>query len=197
MQFRLTYEGPLLGDQSNKPRTRHKHDIRRQFHGQLKHLWASHRWLREGRIINPHNLSDPDNQIPMLETLTKRYCMFGYRFVPLVRRDLSLICAAEILFLRREVPGGVIRSGDMDNRIKTLFDALRMPHGGELPSGEQPQDGEDPFFVLLEDDSLITSVNITTDRLLTPLRPDEHIHEVVLIIKVESIIPTPEWHVIY
>jgi hypothetical protein len=39
---------------------------------------------------------------------------------------------------------------------------------------------EDPFFCLLEDDSLITEVNITTDRLLTSAT--SHIHDVLLVI---------------
>jgi hypothetical protein len=32
-----------------------------------------------------------------------------------------------ILFLRADIPGKVVQSGDIDNRLKTLFDALRMP----------------------------------------------------------------------
>jgi len=37
---------------------------------------------------------------------------------------------------------------------------------------------------LLEDDSLITKVEVSTDRLLSPLESEEHIHDVHLVIGV-------------
>jgi hypothetical protein len=61
---------------------------------------------------------------------------------------------------------------DVDNRLTTIFDALRMPKGPqELGAGTQqgkvsPASNENPFFVLLEDDRLITHVSVTTDMLL-------------------------------
>jgi hypothetical protein len=59
-------------------------------------------------------------------------------------------------------------SGDLDNRLKILFDALRMPkpNSKELPPNAVPDDTEHPFFCLLEDDALITRVSIESDRLL-------------------------------
>ena len=73
--------------------------------------------------------------------------------------------------------------GDIDNRIKVLFDGLRIVDApSELGKERAATDGsEDPFFCLLEDDSLI---NITTDRLFTPCIG--HIHDVVLIINVTT-----------
>jgi hypothetical protein len=58
---------------------------------------------------------------------------------------------------------------NIDNRLKVLFDALRMPENtGELPH-TPPQSGEDPFFCLLQDDKYINEVTVTTDRLLLPM----------------------------
>jgi hypothetical protein len=51
-------------------------------------------------------------------------------------------------------------------------------------AGATPEPGEDPFFCLIEDDSLITEVKVTTDRLLTPLKDNESEHDVHLIIHV-------------
>ncbi len=48
-----------------------------------------------------------------------------------------------------------------------------------------PEATEDPFFCLLENDSLVTQLNVTTDRLLPPLKDGQHENEVVLIIKVK------------
>jgi hypothetical protein len=178
MQFRLTYEGPLfatqrdaIGGQSD-PKAQHKQHLRREFHRQLKYLWSAHPWLRDVRMINPKNLSDSDNKRYMHEVLADRYKMFGYRFVPLVRHEISLLCTIDVLFLRREIPGSVISSGDIDNRIKTVFDALRPPgNQQELKGSEHPGDGEDPFFVLMENDDLISHASIETDMLLDPPEP--------------------------
>ncbi len=52
----------------------------------------------------------------------------------------------------------------MDNRIKTLFDGLKMPREAQdLGPYLTPAVGEDPFYCLVEDDRLITSVSVETD----------------------------------
>ena len=79
------------------------------------------------------------------------------------------MCSLEILFLRRDVPGSVIHAGDLDNRIKTLIDALRRPQSAqELRGFEIPNEDEVPFYCLLEDDRLVTSLSVETDTLLDP-----------------------------
>jgi hypothetical protein len=95
----------------------------------------------------------------------------------------------DILFLRRDQPGGVVRhGGDVDNRIKVLLDGLRMPDRVEELGGLAIDADENPFYCLLEDDKLITEVNITTDRLLVPRDSNEHIHEVLLVIKAGTVV---------
>jgi hypothetical protein len=84
----------------------------------------------------------------------------------------GLACSLDILFLRRDSPGNLVRSGgDIDNRINTLFDALRRPENGEEVAGFPPGPNEDPFFCLMETDSLVTEVSVITDRLLLPQAP--------------------------
>jgi hypothetical protein len=79
-----------------------------------------------------------------------------------------MIAKLQVFFLRPEAPGNLItQGGDIDNRLKTLFDALRMPRVvAELPTNDTPREGEDPFFCLLEDDALITEIDVKTDMLL-------------------------------
>jgi len=97
----------------------------------------------------------------------------------------------EILFLRRDNPGYLIASGgDIDNRIKVLFDGLRMPNTVAELGGIPLEPDEDPFFCLLEDDNLITSVSVTTDRLLIPQDSDEKPHDVHLIIHTTVLNPS-------
>jgi hypothetical protein len=105
-----------------------------------------------------------------VEHLAERFSMNGYRFVPLVTQDLALTCAVHILFLRPEPPGGIVRGGDIDNRIKTLFDGLKMPRlVQDLGDYAAPAANEVPFYCLVEDDALITSLSVETDALLEPV----------------------------
>jgi len=83
---------------------------------------------------------------------------------------MSLFAEIELDLMRPEPPGRLLtQGGDMDNRLKTLFDALTMPrHANALPPDVQPQEGEMPFFCLLEDDNLVTSLSVKTEQLLEP-----------------------------
>lgn len=123
-----------------------------------------------------------------IEVIADRWERCGFRFVPLITRDEGLGCALDILFLRRDHPGNFVKSGgDIDNRIKVLLDALRMPQNcDEAPDKQEPE--QDPFFCLLEDDSLITDLKITTDRLLAPKSEGEREHDVRLVIHVRTIV---------
>ena len=109
--------------------------------------------------------------------------------MPLVSQFFMVACSLNILFLRREGPGSLVKSGgDIDNRLKVLFDALRMPQTCDEVCGEAPTPGEEPFYCLLEDDRLISKVTVETNWLLTPLEPNEHINDVHLIIGVKTIV---------
>jgi hypothetical protein len=212
MRFRLTYEGELrssqrdpLGNQPNKL-AEHKQHIRREFHKQLKFLWETNKFLRECKMTSTREASGTpvaygqiagqgfygggkvEVKVPLVEAVASHYQEYGYRFVPLVREEISLLCSLDILFLRRDYPGSVYTAGDLDNRIKTVLDALRRPrNGSELVGNERPREGEDPFYCLLEDDKLVTQLAIETDTLLdTPAGNDERDRrQVRLIITVE------------
>jgi hypothetical protein len=57
------------------------------------------------------------------------------KYIPLIRKSLHLACALDIQFLRHEEPGLlVLQGGDLDGRLKTLFDAMRMPSARERNS---------------------------------------------------------------
>ena len=110
----------------------------------------------------------------MAEVLADRYHEFGYRFVPLVRDEISLLCSLSILFLRRDIPGSALSAGDIDTRIKTVIDALRRPrHANELAYHATPAADENPFFRLLEDDFQVSHLEVETDTLLDPPTDDK------------------------
>ena len=181
MEFRLTYQGLLLATQKDPlsgqadARAEHKRDIRRKFHLQLKRLWDINPYLKHGYPVefdctsssNPKTAKSYHTTIA--EWLAPKYHRNGYNFVPLVRSNLALLCHLNILFLRPDTPGNVLASGDIDNRLKTLFDALRLPQGNnELTLYAKPSADEEPFFCLLEDGSLISKVSVETDVMLEP-----------------------------
>src|ERR1700687_3316817 len=115
----------------------------------------------------------------------------GNRFVPLISEAGGFTCDLKILFLRRDNPGGLINNlGDIDNRIKVLFDGLRMPVEVKELGGYAIDQDENPFFCLLENDRLITSVTVTTDRLVIPLKAEENISDVLLVIHVTMVTPS-------
>jgi hypothetical protein len=186
VEFRLLYSGQLRAATSGNNRVEEKCLIRKQLHAQLKQLWKTHPVLVS---IAGGNVSVPDAPLgtyqKQIEATATRFSRCGFRFVPIVSEEMSLSCALDILFLRRDYPGNVIVSGgDIDNRLKTLLDALRMPSNcGEL-GGSTPDLDENPFYVLLEDDSLITKIGVSTDRLLLPEVGSEHVHDVRLVIGV-------------
>lgn len=188
MRFRLTYEGPLQARQKDPPEQRpdkmapHIHGIRQQFHGQLKRLWETHRFLKDlkvlrsaedkkGRLLDgAAQWGAADSEKTSLQDyVASLYQINGYRFAPLVRENLELSCDLNVLFLRMDHPGSVIDAGDLDNRLKTLIDALKMPKAASAMVGnEVPKAGEDPFFVLLEDDRCVTGFSVESDTLLEP-----------------------------
>jgi hypothetical protein len=202
VEFRLIYRGklPAQGAGSGQSRIDEKHAIRRQLHRQLRELWHTHTTLRRHtaptthtrKLIVPDLRDDESQQATMLDWILRDYSKFNYRFVPLVNNKNGIACALDILFLRRDAPGNLIESGgDIDNRIKVLFDGLRVPQYNSEVDKFTPQEGENPFFVLLEDDKLITEVKVTTDRLLTPPETDESVHDVHLVIHVATKIVDP------
>jgi hypothetical protein len=165
MEFHLTYNGPLASTGSAKQ----KQEVRRIFHPQLKKLWeisSNLKALRDPMVEQVVTVNRPPDK-SRLEALPDRFKCGPYKLVLLVTRDLKIACGLDILFLRRDYPGAVIKSGDIDNRLKTLFDGLRIPgpDANEL-GGCTPQEGESPFHCLLEDDSLITHIAVKTDTLL-------------------------------
>lgn len=109
----------------------------------------------------------------------------GFKFAPLVSQTIGAVAELRILLLWPSPAGFIIKSGgDIDNRLKTLLDALKAPlEPDDLPAGTQVQPGEEPFFCLLEDDSLITQLSVETDRLLEPVSSES---EVVATIRVST-----------
>jgi len=199
LEFKLTYEGKLFGANSKDPKVKHKHDIRRAFHPQLKRLWKLTPQLSEPfdfvqfPLIMASAPSGPS--IPYEEQLAKRFGCGPYQLVPLIVEGTGLLCSLDILLLRPDKPGAIIRSGDIDNRLKTLFDSLRIPQDTNELAGDPPSKDENPLFCLLQDDRLITHVAVSSDVILQPIHGATMIdpNDVRLIITVKIRPTTSTW----
>lgn len=146
MELTLLYTGPLKSNTNAKEKQR----IRSEFHRQLEELWKLFPFKPD-----PHSF----------------YKKVGaFNFLPLVVEGRNEVAEINIIMLRPEPQGFIVgEGGDIDNRIKTLLDSLRMPKNDqEIPRGTAPTCEQNPFYCLLEDDKLITKLSISTDRLLIP-----------------------------
>jgi hypothetical protein len=204
VQFRLLYSGRLLGASKSNTRADLKHQIRMEIHPQLRRLWITHPALKdmaryqandrwEKHPLDPKEYTRPDGSFVELTEedlehhgrlhIAEKWERGGRGFIPLVTEELCLRSSIEILFLRPEGTGTLIKGGDLDNRIKTIFDALRLPHNAsELPDKQEDSTEEDPIFVLLEDDKLISEVRVITDQLLLLPKEKEIDHNDVFLV---------------
>lgn len=163
MEFRLVYEGPLLAQGA---KAAHKWEIRRALHPQLARLWQEKPLVGAApKLLGSTMSRSPDSIVIERD---------GLHFAPLVNQRLNLYAEVSVLLMRQQQHGALFtEGGDIDNRLKTLLDALRLPRGAnEARAGEARNGDPELFFVLMEDDALITKVSVETAQLLRPAPPD-------------------------
>lgn len=185
MDFTLVYRGPLPAATSGNPRAREKQAIRRVLDAQLRQAWlelpglAQFTRINKGELVKGRLEATPRDQ-------NHSYLEVGeFRIVPLVQRKIRVACDIHLTLLRRESPGAVVHGGDLDNRLKTLLDAFRMPQSLAELGSDHAAEQEHPFFYcLLEDDSLITSLSVETHQLFLPIADAAGQHDVDLLIRV-------------
>jgi hypothetical protein len=144
VRFVLHYRGPLRSNGNPA----HKHLLRAAFHSQLKRIWAQPPLSEYTNLLDVPRKRAGDYLLPR---------PFGpFVFLPLVTAEMNVVAELSLVLLRPESPGQLItQGGDIDNRLKTLFDALTMPrHANAMPPGATPSPDQAPYFCcLLEDDS--------------------------------------------
>lgn len=173
MEFHLVYDGNLLKpSQQGRKRVWEKHAIRGFFSHQLKRLWEVHPALKSyaARTVE---IDDKGNRYPypgkpFLDHLADWHKVGDLRIIPITTEANGLVCSLDVLLLLPEFHG-VMKDGDIDNRLKTLVDALKKPKPDNIrkESGDDPD--PNPMYCLLEDDEQITGLSIKTDRLLYPM----------------------------
>ncbi len=158
MKFRLVYEGDVFSSQ-NKKSKENTHKIRKHFHYQIKNL------LESDRILDTVKNATPVDRAP-------------FNFTPMVWKLKSAPdCSLDILFLRRDGRGRARwcagGAGDIDNRLKPLVDALTVPSEQQIPCGVTPEQDQEHFYCLFQDDCLVTHLSVEADQWLAPQKGGE------------------------
>jgi hypothetical protein len=184
VELTLRYRGDDLAASGSDKRVREKHSIRKILHEQLASYWRENPRLRElnekvkslqiAKVAGAH--FNVDRPIVGQDKFYWRYPLGGYDFVPLVSYVQELHCRLDIRIYRKSKEGGILfDGGDLDNRLKTFFDALQVPrHSEQLPAPAEPEILENPqnwpaLFCLLDDDRAITGLSIQSLKLLTAI----------------------------
>jgi hypothetical protein len=137
-----------------KKRSQHLHDIRMAIHPQLKRLSE----------ISPYDTIKNklfDKQRGIRE-------VGGARFFPIVTPELNLLAELDVQILHPELLE--TPHADIDNRMKTLLDALKRPQSTHEIALGTPKN--EVIYTLLDDDHLVTKMTINTSHLL--YREDPH-----------------------
>lgn len=168
MEFKLVYQGKLKSNGD----AREKHRIREIFHQQLKNLWNYPPLEEEKQWITLP--SDHQHKEPSIKQVD------GHYFANLICKSKGMFCELDFLILKPDRP--ISAFGDIDNKLKTILDALRYPNvPQEIPADWLQEGSQNPLICLLEDDELVTKINVNVDKLLHSNQPGE----VIMIITVK------------
>ena len=178
MEFCLHYNGKL----KSQDNAAGKHQIRIALHDQIKSLCNSEPF---SVVFEPDLKGTRDSGKPMfLELGSKRYWF-------LISEHLATVADLKITVLVPHKVGKLVQNGgDIDNRIKTLFDGLRIPSvSSEIPSSDAFDYSKSGMFCLLQDDKLINRISIQTYQDHAPLDNDS----VRCIIEIQTKITASYW----
>jgi hypothetical protein len=173
----LEYNDYIPAKKDGEEQSGVKQTIRRVFADTLRRTWRDSPqlsgWQKQGFVGAKRGpwAHEPDDQsVPFFMVP-----MFGFSLIPLISWHNGLGCDLEIT-LKGDKRSALKRRGDIDNRLKVLFDALRMPLRHREVPGNMFGSGADQFFCLLEDDSLIRKFSV--EAIQSGCSPAEHSAEI-------------------
>lgn len=190
----LTYRGSLPSrNRPGKQRSEAKDEMRHQFSEQLWEAAKRHHRLLSDVDVSHNAVRRKSRLVPSLgpNALTAGPIPSvehqGRWFSAIVTVERELVCHLDIVLLRRQRSAGqIVYGGDLDNSLKVILDALRVPqHDNETrPAPIQFRKGYVPpksikarpwSLCLLEDNSLITKLSIRADLLNEPRRAGQQV----------------------
>ncbi|MCL2439175.1 MAG: hypothetical protein FWD15_01540 [Alphaproteobacteria bacterium] len=176
MKFKLIYSGELKINP--KKRSKHINEIRKVLSPQLKRLTE----------ITPYSI--------IKEKLMKNErgvrCIGGVKYFPIITPELNLLAELDIQILHPELLE--TPRADIDNRLKTLMDALKRPQS----SHEVCDDNKGKMmYTLLDDDHMVKGLSINTTHLLSSdykdgTHPDDYKLLVIITVAIKASKGTPD-----
>lgn len=164
MKFTLSYEGELKTSAGPKQ----KAAIRRQFNEQLRVLWGADSILSSWYIVEDDEGEDSKGKTHAKAWLRDTTPNLGkFKVIPLATKDLCVECWLDFKILRSTSFKGHV--SDIDNKVKVLGDTLYMPDQIDLMGNDAKNGPDEEFFVVMEDDKLVSRITATHDELLSPI----------------------------
>lgn len=196
MRFTLTYSGDELrtsGSSRSGGRNPEKQALRAHFHPQLLKVWDRHfsyrqvnRTILSAPVKRHDRWEAPGPERTSLASLLFRHRIRDSSFIPLLTPNMEVHCHIALQLGRPVKFGTIFAGGDLDGRLKTLFDALAVPARDENFPDHAPE-GE--YLCLLSDDDLITGLSIESYELLDSV-PESRV-DITLHITITAITPMP------
>lgn len=191
LRVSLEFAGIVPSGQKDNQQTGAKQTIRRDFSIQIAHLWQTDPMLHAALQHSGGYFADAQLQDKKVANISPweafwRVPTCGYLASAIVTRQNGLLCELDVELWRREAPGAILHSGgqtpDLDNRLKTLFDALRIPLCDSDVPGNMWGSGQEELDCLLEDDGLISKLTIDTKKWSRPPAANENPDAVKIIV---------------
>lgn len=168
----LFYRGELKSAQAKSTARKAIGPIRAQFHEQLKHFPDAN--INMGGLLVPELASMPNEPRVVrryMSSQEKAPMSVGMQsFMPLfiscpMGNFPSL--AIDVTMLTPATPHRIYsQEGDIDNRIKLLLDALRVPTESELNAETWPITDGETCWTLMEDDGFVRDLSVKQERIV-------------------------------
>jgi hypothetical protein len=182
MRFSLKYEGPLKSSNSRKTHVADKNRLRWYFSDQLERLIERGNFSRlplneTYRAVKKRDLIGPvEGGIKLNLKNVSGSSLSNIWYFSAIDRSFDVACSLNVRMDRRERPGHLFETsgentGDLDNRFKTLFDALRMPHSEDEARPNEDDPAKSYCVCLFEDDSMVSNLTVSTHPSLEELPP--------------------------
>lgn len=169
----LEYRGSLHSGQNGHSDA--KQELRAVFSPQLRRKWRDSRQLNvwDRNTFPVATLGTWQYESPVDANPFYKVNVCGFDVIPLVTWHNGLACRLDITVVGdTRSAAAVIGDGDLDNRLKVLFDGLRIPKGPSEVPAPMFGSGNDELFCLLEDDSLIHRFSV--EAIQSPYSPAEY-----------------------
>lgn len=158
MKFKLIYQGEVKIHP--KKRTQHIHAIRQQLAPQMAKLLSIPPYSKICDFISGKNGLKKKDIVRHVG---------GIDFIPVISPSLNLLAELDVQLMHPELLG--TPRADIDNRMKTLLDALRRPQNEHEVPDNAERGGK--MHVLLDDDHLVTKMTVNTSHWLGATDPDD------------------------